>query len=199
MSEKSWDDELYRREREHEAHLDAIEDGREVQEYIDEHGHYPPDPAPVNEWDARLRELARLEARFAARKPVIDAMHKRFHELYVEPYERELAAMQGDIDALREAIRADARQHFLDTGDKKMSDYITPRIVEKWRYDKDAALEMALDRGDAQFVRVKKSLDVRAFEDALKRGAVSGYDAEPVREVVIAIEKTGDLALEGTS
>lgn len=111
------------------------------------------------------------------------------------------AEVQAALDKAEKDTRAALLAHVRDTGDLNPHPSVQVRRVQKWAYDKDAVLALALDRGAHQLVRVKRELNVREFERQLAQGFIHWADAEQVNDIVIAIDtRLGDLLImEGQS
>jgi hypothetical protein len=136
---------------------------------------------------AYLYSLAAARALYQPQLASIDAQ--------IAALQAQRADIQAQLDDAERETRAAIQAHVQATGDLTPHPAVQVRRVCKWAYDKDAALAAALERGDLHLVRVRRELDVRAFERALELGA-PWADAEKVNDIVIAIStRLGDLLI----
>lgn len=148
------------------------------------------------DFDARLLELARLEQQVKERNEVAQQMRDYFFNLFVKPYDDEIAANIAELEAQRDQFDLDTLAYVAETGDKTPHSKITYRVMPRLVYDKAVVLKLAEDYGAAHLIRVKRELDVRAFEKDWKAGRAEWASVEKVEEPEIALAKLGDLLIE---
>lgn len=137
---------------------------------------------------AMLYDLAAARATLQPQLESIDA------ELLALKMRR--AEVQAALDAAETETRDALQAYVRDTGDLQPHPAVQVRRVSKWAYDKDAVLTLAIERGAQQLIRVKRELNVREFERQLSQGFIKWADAEPVHDIVIAIDtRLGDLLI----
>lgn len=142
--------------------------------------------------DALLKQHANKEAELNNRLEVA----RWFREL---TYQNQLARLDAEIEGMETeqknnetALRQQLSEYVASTGDLHPHESVTVRRTQPLRYDKDAALAWAQENAP-HLLRVKKELNVRAFEDAVKHGKVNYPDAETVNEVQIVLRPLGHL------
>jgi phage host-nuclease inhibitor protein Gam len=151
---------------------------------------------PEQDWHERIVELARAQARAAARREVAEAMRRRMYEAYVQHYDAELAAIDTYLSDLEDALRRDAREYALSTGDFDLHESIqVKRKPVTWLYDAEQVLEEAKERGESRLVRVKEELNKVALNKLLAEGTLNWVQAEPVRDVVVVVGKLGEWVI----
>ncbi len=147
-------------------------------------------------WHDRLVELARADKakdQLAALKEVRDELYRTSG---LQALDAAYASISGRPDYLRSQIRDDGEKYVLLTGDKKPHDLVDVRYATKPMYDDKEALAWCIEQ-QPEFVKVKKSLDKRPFNAAVKDGTNSFPGAEMVTKITIAIKAVGHL-LEGS-
>ena len=107
--------------------------------------------------------------------------------------ELKIKEIEGKPEQLRNLLKDEIKTHVAEYGADELLPEIEFRKTKKLMYDKDAALTWSQQNG-REYVRVKESLDVRKFEEAIKRGSIE-FDAEEVNVPIIAIGKLGHLLI----
>lgn len=157
--------------------------------------------APVFDFDAALRELARERQCLEARNAVAEQMSEQFYELYCQPYEDEIAANKARLSEMEQRIRDAARAAALEDGDfhPHASIEVTRKPIT-WTYD-DGVMLKALAEGNAtECIRVRPpEIDRNALNKALRAGTYPWLPAiqEP-QDYIVKIAPLGDLLITGS-
>jgi hypothetical protein len=148
-----------------------------------------------NNWHARLQEIARADRL----KDNLDELRRVRDVLYemsgLKELDAAIATAANRPDNLREQLRETVQLYVLETGETDIHDLIEVRQTPKPVYDDKEALAWCEEHA-TDFVRVKRSLDKRKFNTAVRNDAVDFAGAEMVNELTIAINAVGHL-LEG--
>lgn len=139
----------------------------------------------ITAWANREHELKR-------QREYAQAFRDISYQTRVLPLDNQLAVIDAALKTEEAALRDALAAYVADSGDLHPHEMVTVRRVHPLRYDKDAALKWAEEHAP-YLLRVKKELDVRKFEDAVKNGRVQYDGAETVNEVQIVIGKLGHL------
>jgi hypothetical protein len=142
--------------------------------------------------DALLRTHANDKADRMQRLEVAKWFRELQYQNYLARLDAEIADMEA-VDKEREAaLKQTLADYVADTGDLKPHEMVTVRRTDPLRYDKDEALAWVTENAP-HLLRVKKELDVRKFEDAVKAGHLKWDGAEQTNEVVIVVGKLGHM------
>ncbi len=147
-------------------------------------------------FNALVIALAIAQKEAAQRNAIAQAMRDQFYELFVRPYEDEIAATNQRLAQMEADLKAAARQHALETGDFKLHSSITvKRKPVQFVYDEAEVLEQAEAQGAMELIRVKKELNKVALNASLKAGEYPWVQAEPVHDVTVSIAPLGDILI----
>lgn len=148
-------------------------------------------PAEIDtDFDKRLTDLAIRQRDALARVAVATEMRNKFYDLFIKPYEDEIAARLKEVDDIENGLRADLMAYFNETGDRAPHPSVTIRVKQRWAYDKDDALDFAVKAG---LDCIRYSLIVRDFEKLIEKTEWTG--AERVNAPEVVISKLGHLAI----
>lgn len=148
-------------------------------------------------WHERLIELARADKA----KEQLSTLKKVRDQLYrtsgLEELDAAYASISNRPDYLRSQLRDDGHNYVLMTGDTRPHELVDVRRTSKPVYDDKEALAWC-EENAAHFVRVKRSLDKRPFNAAVKSDTIEFTGAEMVNEITIAIKAVSHLLEDNT-
>lgn len=142
--------------------------------------------------DALLKQHANDKHERMQRLEVARWFRELEYQNHLAQLDTEIAGMEA-VDKERETeLRDTLARYVAETGDLRPHEMVTVQRRHPLRYDKDAALAWVIENAP-HLLRVKKELDVRKFEDAIKAGHLKWDGAEQTNEIQIAVGKLGHL------
>mgnify|MGYP000349531708 CR=1 FL=1 len=147
------------------------------------------------DFHTQLLKLSALEQAVQERNEVAQVMMHRFHELFIQPYEREIAAGNKAVADLQAEIKAAAREAALD-GEVNLHSHIeVKRKPVEWDYDEKEVLKLAIDLDAKELIRTKFELNKVPFKQGLNKGDYPWAEAKMVKDVIVTIRPLGDLPI----
>ena len=146
-------------------------------------------------WHERLVELARAQA-MAAEVDALTAVRDRLYQASgIASLDIQIDHLKRSAETVHKTLQQDGKDYVNETGETDLHDLIDVRRTRKAVYDDKEALAWC-EENAPEFVRVKRSLDKRPFNSAVKDESIEFAGAEMVNEITIAIKAVGHL-LEG--
>lgn len=142
--------------------------------------------------DKIMRTYANQEAERNTRLEVARWYRELEYQNHLARLDAEIAALEAEGKDAETTLRQQLAAYVADTGDLHPHESVTVRRVHPLRYDKAAAFAWA-EENAPYLLRVKKELDVRLFEDAVKNDRIKWDGAETVNEVQIVLRPLGHL------
>ena len=140
----------------------------------------------------RLQEIARADA-MAKESAELQLVRDRLYNLSgISELDFQIDWLKKRPDQLRAQLRDDVLIYVTETGDDHPHDLIDYRRTSKPMYDDKSALEWSEEHAP-EFVKVKRSLDKRKFNTAVKDGVVDFPGAEMVNVPTVAIKAVAHL------
>lgn len=143
-------------------------------------------------WHDRLTELANIEQGDNHRLAELQAKRDALYAKHIADLDAEIEDLSVGIQERRAEFKEQILAYSAISGDTTIHNLITYQKRSSLKYDANEALSYAQDNAPEY---VRRSLDKRKFDKALRDGSLSGFSFELCEVPTIAIQKIDHLAL----